>query len=952
MYKMNKISFASILLFVMIISISATCAANYSDSLQAIDNGTSDINTLKINDIDENPLEETTSNEILSADSHKSGEGYVEFEKEEYEIEEGQSANVKGTVMFYDDAFYDYDSYWKDMNLNCSYTDGNGVARSYTVPVKSGDFTFDLGQCEGLIASDSPYTLTFSPVNDNLYETFVEENYDKPLTNSWIALTVKESQTIPPTESKTIYVGPEGLDQDGYGTKDKPYKTIKYAVSKADPNYTIYIYEGRYDENSITLNKNITILGENKNIVITSSRNNVKVFEAAYNSDGNHISLRFENLTFDTIKPGMSNAILNLRNDDRNEIVNCVFTNTDNQYNIWSASKETLIENCEFKDITFTSAGYIVYISGPGKHDLINNTFDKISSTAGGVVSLINIMNKPHYISIENISITNVTGKINCVNINNNGNGNVNNSVSIKNAIIEDNELEKTTNNQGGSIFIAAGSSTLTVTNSTIKNNYVARGIFAGTSNETKINANYNLIENNDGNIIFSTTSRSPVTDYNVDYNYWGSENPDLGDLKVNNYFTNEDLTEIMTFKQPVEPNMEVNVDEELSEGETLTIKVTLNEDATGTITITGIEGVNPQPLENGKTTFEIENLKPNQYPITITYSGDENYTEKEYDTTITVAAPIETPEFNVSANNIKEGEELDITFTITKGPTGENIYKWTLFSKSGLQLETGNITADNKIIPTKTYNTGNYTIQVTLADVEGWNDLTVDDTFEIKVLTEIAGIEDMLNPTTPEGSSTLSYTISLPENATGNLTVTVDGNKTYTQALENGKATVTIPELSNGEHNITVTYTGDNNYKGASKNSTITVGDKNNTVPTGQNTTHPTGQGSTSQTPSAPSNAKKVTPKIIAKNKKFKASKKVKKYTITLKVGKKPLKKVKVTLKIKGKTYKATTNKKGKATFKIKKLTKKGKYKAIITYKGNKTYNKVTKKVKITIKK
>ena len=63
-------------------------------------------------------------------------------------------------------------------------------------------------------------------------------------------------------------------------------------------------------------------------------------------------------------------------------------------------------------------------------------------------------------------------------------------------------------------------------------------------------------------------------------------------------------------------------------------------------------------------------------------------------------------------------------------------------------------------------------------------------------------------------------------------------------------------------------------------------------------------------------------------------------------------MKKVKLTLKVKGKTYKATTNAKGKATFKITKLTKKGKYAAKINFKGDKYFNKLTKKVKITVKK
>ena len=107
------------------------------------------------------------------------------------------------------------------------------------------------------------------------------------------------------------------------------------------------------------------------------------------------------------------------------------------------------------------------------------------------------------------------------------------------------------------------------------------------------------------------------------------------------------------------------------------------------------------------------------------------------------------------------------------------------------------------------------------------------------------------------------------------------------------------------------------------------------------------------SKTPSAKNTkiVKKAT-KITAKKKTFKAKTKVKKYTITLKSGKKALKKVTVTLKIKGKTYKAKTNAKGKATFKIKKLTKKGKYKAVIKFKGNKYYKASSKKVKISVKK
>ena len=95
----------------------------------------------------------------------------------------------------------------------------------------------------------------------------------------------------------------------------------------------------------------------------------------------------------------------------------------------------------------------------------------------------------------------------------------------------------------------------------------------------------------------------------------------------------------------------------------------------------------------------------------------------------------------------------------------------------------------------------------------------------------------------------------------------------------------------------------------------------------------------------------KKATPKLTAKKKTFKTTPKTKKYTIVLKDNTgKAIKKAKVTLKVKGKTYKATTNSKGKATFKITKLNKKGTFKATVTYKGNKYFNKVSKKAKIKV--
>jgi hypothetical protein len=131
------------------------------------------------------------------------------------------------------------------------------------------------------------------------------------------------------------------------------------------------------------------------------------------------------------------------------------------------------------------------------------------------------------------------------------------------------------------------------------------------------------------------------------------------------------------------------------------------------------------------------------------------------------------------------------------------------------------------------------------------------------------------------------------------------------------------------------ITYAGNDKYVG----STATV---NITVLKSPATTNPV-----KSTP-----VKKQTAKIIAKNNNYKAKTKVKKYTVTLKSkAGKAIKNVKITIKINKKIFTSKTNAKGKATFKISKLTKKGNHKAVITFKGNKNYNKVSKTVKIKVK-
>ena len=156
-------------------------------------------------------------------------------------------------------------------------------------------------------------------------------------------------------------------------------------------------------------------------------------------------------------------------------------------------------------------------------------------------------------------------------------------------------------------------------------------------------------------------------------------------------------------------------------------------------------------------------------------------------------------------------------------------------------------------------------------------------------------------------------------------VTVDLNGTKTYTTD-ENGQVKIATGSLVPNTYNVKISFAGNDYYLGSDATAKVTV--------------------------------KKATPKITASAKTFTFEDKTKKYTVTLKDNNgKALKNTKVTLKVNGKSYTATTNSKGVATFKLsditkgKKLTKKATYNAVISFAGDKYYNKVTKNVKLSVK-
>lgn len=142
---------------------------------------------------------------------------------------------------------------------------------------------------------------------------------------------------------------------------------------------------------------------------------------------------------------------------------------------------------------------------------------------------------------------------------------------------------------------------------------------------------------------------------------------------------------------------------------------------------------------------------------------------------------------------------------------------------------------------------------------------------------------------------------------------------RTYTAKTNaNGVAIITIKYSNAATYYATLSFVGDNNYKSSIGTAKIVV-------------------------------SKKAT-SLTAPKKTFKV-KSTKKIAITLKSSGKAIAGKKITLKVNGKTYTAKTNAKGVATIKVK-ITKKGTFKYTASFAGDKTFNSISKKGNIKVKK
>lgn len=132
--------------------------------------------------------------------------------------------------------------------------------------------------------------------NTNNINTYTKADISKKKTQTTTKTTKKSNNT------QYVYVSTDGSDSNS-GTKNSPKKTIQNALSTVSKGGTIYLSNGTYKQSEISINNDVTILGENtKNTIIDCEK------KQAFNTEG---TITFKGFTIENAYSTTNGAAIN-----------------------------------------------------------------------------------------------------------------------------------------------------------------------------------------------------------------------------------------------------------------------------------------------------------------------------------------------------------------------------------------------------------------------------------------------------------------------------------------------------------------------------------------------------------------------------------------------------------------------------------------------------------------
>lgn len=323
--------------------------------------------------------------------------------------------------------------------------------------------------------------------------------------------------------------------------------------------------------------------------------------------------------------------------------------------------------------------------------------------------------------------------------------------------------------------------------------------------NINQINATGNITitingKNYTSNIVNKTASFSISNldggKYTIDAIYGGNDKYNIAKANATFNVTKSDV------------DIKINTND-INVGEDATIIANINPDVVGNLTFIVNNTKYIASIENGVAKVIIPGLSSGNYNVFVIFQGNENYNPSNATDVFNVTKLDSITTINVDDINV--GEDATIIIKVSDNATG--------IVTIGVNNQYYNITINNG---TGSLKLNNLTAGVYNVSADYLGDdiyLPSKNTTDFKVNKLNTPISVIIENKT----DSVIIKIIVPSDATGNVTVTVNG-KNYTSEIVNGTAVITINGLSEGSYNVTVVYDGDDKYLANSTNSSFII--------------------------------------------------------------------------------------------------------------------------------
>ena len=238
----------------------------------------------------------------------------------------------------------------------------------------------------------------------------------------------------------------------------------------------------------------------------------------------------------------------------------------------------------------------------------------------------------------------------------------------------------------------------------------------------------------------------------------------------------------------------------EAKEGEPIIITVEVPKGATGNVTVSvGGKDYTAEIDNDGKAVVTAENVSDGDHTIAVEYLGDKNYSANHTVSNMTVQkAKADTEPSVIDYGNgtvvVVVGDNATGNVTIK---VGDKEFNATVVNGTAV-VTIDNVTPGTHEVEVIYSGDGNHTGSTITTNITA----PKYDTNMSMDITEL-----------PNG--TVVVTVTVPDNATGDVTVNVGGKEYITKIDDNGNAVVYVDDISSGDHTIVVEYSGDDNYTG-----------------------------------------------------------------------------------------------------------------------------------------